>query len=113
MNFSVMNFSTPSVNTVITYGVLHTSLDEFCEVVTHHRSLKKAQIVSTESYTERNGVLHRFLVLELYRQERKPIYLRLDRRFGSSTFGLLLGLGSAPAKDTVSNLLVSLSWSPP
>lgn len=99
-----------SVNTFITRGVLHTTLDEFCEVIVSRRSLRRAQIISTECYTERSGgILHRFLVLQLYREEKKPIYIRLDRRVGTSTLNLLLRRGSAPAKDTVSTSLSLVS----
>lgn len=88
---------------MITFGVLHLKLDELCEKITQHRSLREAQITSAECYTERNGgILHRFLVLELVRDPRKPIFLRLDRRVGGTKLRLLRGLGTAPAKDTVS-----------
>ncbi|KAF8316119.1 hypothetical protein DL93DRAFT_794271 [Clavulina sp. PMI_390] len=45
--------------------------------------------------------LHRFIVLELHRQGRKPVYLRLDRRLGkgASTFSLIRSSGSTPAND--------------
>lgn len=91
------------MNTVIAHGALQASLEDFCELIISRRSLRQAQVTSTECYTERNrGILHRFLVLELCREGKKPIFIRVDRRVSASTMGLLFGFGSAPAKDTVS-----------
>lgn len=57
----------------------------------------------TEAYTQLLGaVRHRFLILELHRERRKKIWLRLDRRAGTSTLGLLRAGGSVPAHDVVS-----------
>ena len=95
-------FSTPSINTVIFCGVWNMSVSQLCDVIKQHRSLRRAEILSTQCYTEFNGrVVHRFLILELHREGRKDIWLRLDRRPGQSTWQLLLAVGKAPAKDTV------------
>lgn len=60
----------------------------------------------TEGYSERSGaILHRFLVLELTRKNKKPIYLRLDRRLGKrvNMISLLLTSGVTEANDNVGN----------
>jgi len=64
----------------------------------------QAKILSTECYTESIvGVVHRFLILELHREGRKSIWLRLDRRSGRSMLRLFRAAGTAPAKDIVGN----------
>lgn len=65
----------------------------------------------TEGYAERSGViLHRFLVLELKREDKKPIYLRLDRRLGEgvSRMTLLRASGVTSANDTVRRIRTAL-----
>ena len=50
-------------------------------MIREHRSLQKAEILSTETYCKMNGAVpHRFLLLELRREGRKDLWLRLDRR---------------------------------
>lgn len=83
------------------------TLPELCEHVDSHPgpSLQDAEIVTIESCAEySNGVTHRFLILELRRQERKDAWLRLDRRRGGekSFFAFLFGSGETAANDVVS-----------
>ena len=97
-------FSTTSENSVDQYGSVILSLSQLCEVIDRHRSLQRAEIISTEGYVERLGaIIHRFLVLLLRRSGRKPVYLRLDRRLGKNTSALhlLRSSGSTPANDVV------------
>jgi hypothetical protein len=106
--YSHRPFSTPSVNTVIFCGAWNMLVSELCDVIKQHRSLRQAEILSTECYTESTGrVIHRFLILELRREGRKDIWLRLDRRPGSSIPQLLLTAGTAPAKDTVRTIFLA------
>ena len=91
------------MNTVLSRGVLSLSLLELCDTISEHRSLRKAQVLSTEAYTERIGtVMHRFLILMLHREGRKPFWMRVDRRAGASAMRLILKLGTVPARDVVS-----------
>lgn len=93
--------STTSVNTVIPLFVTYTlSIDELRKKILEHRSLQCAGIVSVEGYVE-HLVSHRFLVLELRRLRRKPIWLRLERRPGRSFISVAGSLGSVPTLDTV------------
>ena len=63
--------------------VWNLSVSQLCDVIKQHRSLRRAEILSTECYTEYTGrVVHRFLLLELHREGRKDIWPRLDRRPG-------------------------------
>lgn len=67
--------------------------------------MQRAEIISAEGYKEWIGpILHRFLVLELRRSSRKPIWLRIDRRMaqGVGTFRFIRALATTPANDTVS-----------
>ena len=105
--YSHRSFSSPSINTVVLCGVWNMSVSQLCDVVKQHRSLRRAEILSIQCYTEFNGrVVHRFLILELHREGRKGIWLRLDRRHGWSTWQLLCAVGKAPAKDTVSTKIL-------
>jgi hypothetical protein len=108
-SLSVAASSSLSVDTVVPQGILMMSLGDLCSTIEKHRSLQKAEISMTEAYTQLLGaVRHRFLVLELHREGRKKIWLRLDRRAGRSTFGLLRAGGSVPAHDVVSFLTLNL-----
>lgn len=65
------------------------SLSSLLDVISRHRSLQNARIVQADSYQQFNGrVVHRFIILELERDERQKIWLRIDRRRDEST-GLL------------------------
>ncbi|KAF8308163.1 hypothetical protein DL93DRAFT_2159211 [Clavulina sp. PMI_390] len=67
------------------YGVINFSLADLCKYIDIHRSLQIAAIITSECYFEAAGpVLHRFLLLELRREGRKIIWLRLDRRRGEN-----------------------------
>lgn len=66
--------------------------------------MQQAEILAAEGYKEWTGtVMHRFLVLELHRFNRKPIWLRVDRRRARdvSAFRFLAARGTTPANDTV------------
>lgn len=79
-------------------------LEHLIELVDKHPSLQRAEIPSTEGYWQiSNGVIHRFLVLELQRQKQKPIWLRLDRRpdISAGMLKFVLDSAKAPANDTV------------
>jgi hypothetical protein len=96
-----------SVDTVLpSFDVLPLPLSQLCELVDCHRSLQRAETISSEAYTERIGaVIHRFLVLELRREGKKPIWLRLERTRSKSVgvVEFLLARGSTPANDIVSD----------
>jgi len=66
-------------------GVMDLSLSDTCKYISDHPSLQEAEIVSTECYVQNlGGVMHRFLLLELRRANRKDVWLRLDRRRGGN-----------------------------
>lgn len=88
-------------------GVLDLSVSELCQLIQQRRSLQRAIITKTEGYAERSGsVVHRFLVVELKREGKKLICLRLDRRRGEgvSPISLISASGVTSANDTVSNI---------
>lgn len=62
------------------FGKIDFSVDNLCKYINAHPSLQRAEIVATECYVGKGLVKHRFLVLELRRQGRKDMFLRLDRR---------------------------------
>lgn len=98
------NFSSHSINTLPIEGILCIELLNLCDMINANMSLRQAEILTTECYTQKvaAGVLHRFLVLELRRKGRKNVWLRLDRRAGRSALSLVRALGSSPANDIVS-----------
>ncbi|KAF8342234.1 WD40-repeat-containing domain protein [Cantharellus anzutake] len=79
------------------------SLKDLCEnVIGQHLWLQTARIVSTSCYSQyRNFILHRFLILQLWRPGKKDIWLRIDRRAGLSLLQLARKLGKTGANDTV------------
>lgn len=99
---------TSTINSISTavpmFGVLDLTLSEICQYVDAYSSLQAAEIVCTECYAERAGaVLHRFIILELRRENRKNVWLRLDRRRGKgvSMFQFLATAGITKANDRV------------
>ena len=76
----------------------------FCESLFKSSRVVGANIVSAKRYGDRNGVLHRFLILHVVRTDGKDFYLRLDRRRDPKVpllaFGMQ-GLQTRLAKDTV------------
>lgn len=57
------------------------TLLKLLDTIGRHRSLQYARIVEASSYQPINrGVKHRFIILELEREERQRIWLRIDRR---------------------------------
>lgn len=94
----------PSVFTVVSNGILSLELDEMCDYIVGHRSLQNASIVSTETYGEKMGVfVHRFVIMELRRQGKKDIWLRLERKREThiSTLNFIAASGKSHANDMV------------
>lgn len=98
-----------STVTVVTRGILELTLPELCDLITEHISLQRAEIISTEVYTEPTKVWgHRFTILELLRTHRKTLYLRLDRRRVRKAVALgFLGRRTILSDDTVGSLHIS------
>lgn len=96
-----------SAGTVVpNVGFVCLSVPELCELIQQRQSLQQAVIKMTEGYKGHiAGVVHRFLVLELEREGRKWMWLRLDRRLGKNVSGmsLILASGVTSANDTVSS----------
>lgn len=73
----------PTATAVPNDEFLDIPLESLCSKIDNPGSLQTAEIISTECYRERAGlVTHKFLVLELRRPGRKVGWLRLDRRRG-------------------------------
>lgn len=96
-----------STGTIVpSVGYMGLSIAELCELIEERHSLQQANIVMTESYKQHTGgIVHRFLVLELEREGKKPVWLRLDRRLGKdvSKMSFILASGVTNANDTVSS----------
>lgn len=81
------------------------SLSSLLEVIARHRSLQDARIIRADSYQKFNGrVVHRFIILELERDERQTIWLRIDRRRDESKgiLDFVANGATAPSDDRVS-----------
>lgn len=80
-------------------------LTSLLDVLSRHRSLQEARIVQADSYQQFNGrVVHRFIILELEREGRQKIWLRIDRLRNESTglFSFVANGARAPSDDRVS-----------
>ncbi|KAF8344351.1 uncharacterized protein EI90DRAFT_2964283 [Cantharellus anzutake] len=103
--FSLVSaFSTFSNGSVLSFrstGAIYP-LEDLCDrVIDKHMWLQMARIVSTSCYSQyRNFVLHRFLIFRLYRPEKKDIWLRIDRKAGSTILSLVRKGGKTRANDT-------------
>lgn len=79
-------------------------LDALVRLIQEQPLLQHCMILSAEGYKQwNNGILHRFLVLELSREEKSPVWLRMDRRMypDASRVLFVLAAGKSPAYDTV------------
>lgn len=92
-----------SVNTVVdTDAVTELPLRDLCTLIDEHQSLQCAAIVKSCTFVEKKPIApHRFIVLELHRQGRKHIWLRLERK-PESRAALVSGIGRTPSNDVVS-----------
>jgi len=108
-NFSLTSLgSSLSTDTFLTHGSGHTlNLAKLCDVIKRHRSLQNASIVSAEGYCRsigRTGIVHRFIVLELERDGRQRIWLRIDRQRGrESPMMFIARAATSPANDQVNS----------
>lgn len=98
--------SVESNSTVIPHnGGFGGQLKQLCSLIESHPTLQNAQIISVECFSESIFVRihHRFLILELEREGKKNIWLRLDRRRAKidGTIKFLRGRGTTRANDTV------------
>ena len=76
-----------SLDSVPLPEVVKITLIGLRSMINAHPSLESAQIVGVQVWKEQAGPLvHRFVLLELCRPERKTIWLRLDRRRRASGF---------------------------
>lgn len=104
--------STVSTSTVIptNAGGYGMPLEHLCRLISSYPSLQDAEIVASACYTKRItsivgiAVLHRYLVLELRREGKKTIWVRLDRARSkaSESRPFLRALGQTRANDVVS-----------
>jgi len=53
---------------------------DFCESLKHSLRAVDAVVTSVKRYGDRNGVHHRFLILQVSRKAGRDFYLRVDRR---------------------------------
>lgn len=102
------NISTSSCWTFADFIGLLIPLERLVILIKNHRILQRVEILSAEGYKQnRNGVLHRFIILELCRHHepdaKRTIWLRLDRRMDQSVgkVKFILASGVTPANDTV------------
>lgn len=87
-------------------------LDHLCRLIDAYPSLQGARIITSECYTKPLrvtlpvgiGLVHRFLLLELERESKKSIWVRLDRMPSatSSRWRFIRSIAQTPAHDTVS-----------
>lgn len=81
-------------------------LSQLCSLIGSYTVLQNAKIVSAECYCQSIvlRVVHRFLILELEREGKKNIWIRLDRKRAriDGTLKFLRDRGTTRANDTVS-----------
>lgn len=81
------------------------TLRALLDVINRHPSLQRARIVRADSYQKFTGrVTHRFIILELQREGRQTIWLRIDRERASdrSVLNFVANKGTSLANDRVS-----------
>lgn len=90
-------------------------LRHLLDIINRHRSLQEAHIVRVDAYRRFNGqVVHRFIILELERENRQKIWLRIDRkREKGKILKFLAERGSGLANDRVSFCLLFRVYSNP
>lgn len=76
------------------------TVESMCAAIDANESLQSAQIVELEGLRQwSRGVLHRFVLLRISRQEEDDVWIRIDRRAG---MGIYQNLGRTKANDQVS-----------
>lgn len=87
---------------------LRTLLD----IIKRHRSLQDARIVQVDSYRRPKLPRHRFTVMQLEREGRDQIWLRIDRRRDKrrSFLNFAINAGTSPANDRVSQWKKWSTW---
>lgn len=97
--------SLASTQTCVSNRVLDLTLEGVCQYIDAHKSLQGAGIVRSRTFVQKKLVApHRYLVLELRRDGRKPVWLRLERK-PTSRSDLASGRGRTPANDVVNTSL--------
>ncbi|KAF8337105.1 uncharacterized protein EI90DRAFT_110700 [Cantharellus anzutake] len=103
---TISGFSTFSGGSLIPFrraGCTYPLRDLCEEVIEKHVWLQIARIVSTSCYCfYRNLILHRFLLFQLRRPEKKDIWMRIDRTAGLSLFRLIMKRGKTHIGDIFS-----------
>jgi hypothetical protein len=59
-------------------GTLSVTLDEFKPLIDEHTTLNRAEITSSEGFSEGKPSGHRFLVFEMHRHQKRTLWLRID-----------------------------------
>lgn len=86
--FSQLSFAdSVAPHLAISRGGRIMPLEQLCHNIDNCESLARAKILSVECYRERSimGILHRTLLFELCRPDRRNIWLRIDRRMDKMT----------------------------
>lgn len=99
-----------SIKSTLTFiphnGGFGGQLSHLCSLIGSYSALQNARIISAECHTESIAlkIVHRFLILELMREGKKNIWIRLDRRRAKilGTLRFLRNHATTPANDTVS-----------
>lgn len=88
------------------------SLRTLLDVIKRHRSLQEARIIQVDSYRNYGPAHHRFIVLQLEREGREQIWLRIDRRRDKrrSVLNFTIDAGTSPANDRVSRCRHIYLW---
>ena len=79
------------------------TVKDFCDSLKDSLRAEDAEITSIKRYGDKNGVPHRFLILQVSRNWGRDFYLRIDRRRDHRVPLLMFGLklGVSDPKDTV------------
>lgn len=89
------------------------SLRTLLDVIKRHRSLQDARIVQIDSYRNSGSAQHRFIILQLEREGRQQIWLRVDQQRDKRQSLLIFAIraGKSSANDRVSRHIDSCAWS--
>lgn len=101
----VSGFSTDTFLNRNAAQIDHTiPLRSLLATIKRHRSLQDARIIRVDSYRNNGPARHRFIILQLEREGRQQLWLRVDRRRDrrQSVLIFVLNAGTSLANDRVS-----------
>lgn len=93
------------MNRAPSVGYIGYDSAQFCRYLRHSQKALDAYISSVELHLESGRIPHRYLILQVQRNDERTLYIRLDRRRGRKEgfINFALPFSTSVASDEVSD----------